>query len=68
MELKPCPFCGGVAGFEWRGEHSMNDKHKVVTVAERYKIRCRNCCSGTYWAFYEEDAVNAWNRRANADG
>ena len=64
MGLEPCPFCGGVAGIERRQEQSMTAEHKVVTAAERYKVRCRNCVCGTFWAFYEEDAVNAWNRRS----
>jgi hypothetical protein len=65
MELKPCPFCGDGAGYNSRREWNMDENHKVVTVSERYKIACRSCFCGTPWLFYEEDAVEMWNRREN---
>ena len=58
--LKPCPFCGGEA-------------HELVGKADdggrKYKIGCYDpdCAGSAFEAtvfFYEEDAVAAWNRRA----
>lgn len=67
-ELKPCPFCGDKdIGMEKRSEEEYvlrDGAFKRSTVSERYQIKCRNCPCGTYFAFYVEDAIDAWNRRA----
>lgn len=66
-ELKPCPFCGSTdIGMNKRIEENLvmrNGKFKVQTCSDRYQIKCRNCPCGTYYAFYLEDAVEAWNKR-----
>lgn len=52
-KLKPCPFCGGF------GVISKNifDTH--------YCVKCCSCgCSTEYFA-YQDDAVEAWNRRSD---
>ena len=60
-ELKPCPFCGGVAEvmyIEW---------------CAMYAARCANeygsckILSETVYFVVEREAIEAWNRRANAD-
>ncbi len=54
--LKPCPFCGGVATL-WSG------------CGECY-VRCDNCRSTTAYidlkAGTEDEAIAAWNRRVDA--
>lgn len=51
-ELKPCPFCGGVAELD-----SMR--------LDYFRIRCANCDAQTSFRHQtERTAVNAWNRRA----
>ena len=66
-ELKPCPFCGGRdIGLNIRKEehHVMrNGAFKISTLSERFQIICRNCPCGTYYSFYAEDAIEAWNKR-----
>lgn len=53
-ELKPCPFCGGEVKicFDFR--------------YEVYEVNCCRC-NGTYthWHGVVDEAIEAWNRRAN---
>ena len=50
-ELKPCPFCGydGVA---------------LIWDLDLCRIRCKNCGTRGPWEFSEDQAEEAWNRRA----
>lgn len=70
MKLKSCPFCGSNdIGLNKKKEENMvlkNGTFKIQTVSERFQIKCRNCPCGTYFAFYVEDAIEAWNRRSAA--
>ena len=50
-ELKPCPFCGGVATIETRGTTGV------------YWIRCFECEALTCCTD-KEHAIEAWNTRA----
>ena len=57
-ELKPCPFCGGKAALE---DYGLNGNFKIVKCAEcgaRTKLFLKGLTLG-------EDAIEAWNRRAN---
>ncbi len=58
-DLKPCPFCGGVA--EAKSYHANYDD-KIS------KIVCTEC--GVETALYEflSRAIEAWNRRAGDEG
>lgn len=58
IELKPCPFCGGVAMLYTRKKFK-----------NPFRIRCSNIdcgCRTANWNAVEE-AVKAWNRRASND-
>ena len=55
-ELKPCPFCGS--------------KAEVYEECEMVKIRCSSyMCQASVngWHDEVEDAIEAWNRRADDD-
>src|SRR6185295_7424636 len=56
--LKPCPFCGGeVTWLDWHG----------VTIRHKSDLAGMKCVEvGDRWA-RKEDAIEAWNRRAQAE-
>ena len=66
-ELKPCPFCGGEAEL-W----SHHYKEEDITL---WQVRCKKRCydvkihcyaSDSFVSFAtKEEAIEAWNRRAN---
>lgn len=49
-KLKPCPFCGGEARFANTDENW---------------IACVDCGAETTFFDTKEEAIEAWNRRAN---
>ena len=51
-ELKPCPFCGGVA--------------EISLLFGRYGVACSSCQGAIIPCPYQskEEAIEAWNRRA----
>lgn len=51
--LKPCPFCGEKA------------KHVYFKFTDTHSVLCRNCGAESYEFGTEEEAIEAWNRRAN---
>lgn len=52
-ELKPCPFCGGEAGFQYGYFNS-----------DVY-VRCNECRACSEVRVSEKAAIAAWNRRAD---
>lgn len=52
-ELRPCPFCGGNAEFDY-----VEIRLKWFT-----KVKCKTCKGQTNIYKDEESAVEAWNRR-----
>lgn len=64
--LKPCPFCGGSA--------ELKDARKCLVVSRAsyitpYSVSCgnRKCKVAPYTRYFdnEQEAITAWNRRAN---
>lgn len=53
QNLKPCPFCGGVGTL-----HSIDMCNTVYAV-------CMMCGNRTMDYKHSENAIEAWNRRAN---
>lgn len=51
-DLKPCPFCGGVA---------MISKDMIGD----YRVECYHCFAHTFYEDSEEKAIEEWNRRAD---
>lgn len=69
-ELKPCPFCGGTAQvYTYVEEQAIYDKHTLgfLDTEERtvYGAGCPECGCIVAEKYSEEQAVEAWNRRAN---
>ena len=55
VELKRCPFCGGLAGVI----KNIYDTH--------YMIHCNDCDAKTKPFMQEKEAVKAWNRRIESE-
>lgn len=56
MQLKPCPFCGGVA--EMHSARSWGREGRIWTVS------CRDCSAQFEdWCGFEEKAAEKWNTR-----
>lgn len=56
-EIKQCPFCGGEAVLLQSGKHF----NKVW-----FRVVCKNdCCEQMYQYDNTDEAIEAWNRRAN---
>ena len=53
-ELKPCPFCGGKAEIEMDDSWYWN-----------YHVLCQECKIGTDCYETADEAIEAWNRRAD---
>lgn len=53
-ELKPCPFCLGVAGI-------------VPSEYRKHVVRCQNCGAESATRKTEAEAVEEWNTRAESD-
>ena len=56
IELLPCPFCGGEAILTSR---------ETNYFATRYFVMCEQCHAESKNCQHKEDAVYAWNKRAD---
>ncbi len=54
IELKPCPFCGGEAIL-------------AETTGDEVLVECCNCYAHTGIYAYEQEAIEAWNSRAQPE-
>ena len=69
-ELKPCPFCGGKANvYEYEAEQAIYDKDTLgfldIERSARYGCGCPVCGCIIADKTSKEQAINAWNRRAD---
>lgn len=69
-DLKPCPFCGGVAHLDFA--HGSNqvyaDKNGFsASTPMLYMAFCENCFSRTVQCEDTEIAIELWNRRADGE-
>ena len=60
QDLKPCPFCGGMAG-----EYSARVD---IIGGVLYAVRCYSCGSQSRYRESKIYARRAWNRRTKAKG
>ena len=69
-ELKPCPFCGGEAKLadnefgEPVFDNNLAQVDFMYSAPDAFWVECKDCfaMSGSYNT--EEEAIEAWNRRA----
>lgn len=59
-KLKPCPFCGG-------------EVNRTVLYGNINFFKCKSCMAvisfdGDYYNKHPNEAIEAWNRRAENDG
>lgn len=61
IELKPCPFCGGMAylGVDYENSEITTMFHDFV-----YYIKCRACGALIYGIHDRKEISDRWNRRA----
>ena len=52
-KLKPCPFCGSEA--------------RLMRNQTAFYILCCECSAQSLWDIHKEQAIEAWNRRADDD-
>lgn len=61
-ELKPCPFCGAKAEVHDCGE--FDNESLNVTYSGKSGVHCTECSIATLPYDNEQEAIEAWNRRA----
>lgn len=49
-ELLSCPFCG--------------EKARIDRYEHFYRVLCMDCPASTEWLYSEQEAIDAWNTRA----
>ena len=67
-ELKPCPFCGGVAHLDFASAGNMtyiNNDGFAASTPMLYITFCENCFMRTIPCESTEVAIALWNRRAD---
>lgn len=65
-ELKPCPFCGGKARMKCGNYNLLGAYGTAETARKWFGVYCRSC-NTSQWPrefFSKEEAIEAWNRRA----
>lgn len=65
-DIKSCPFCKGKASLNpSHNENFYIDKDLKISGGDiRYYVRCNNCLVSTFEYEKPNDAIIAWNRRA----
>ena len=65
IELKPCPFCGGEAKLITSITVGAHAKPIARVYCTDCKISLSWFCDNNNDGMFIEEAVNAWNKRAN---
>ena len=64
MTIKHCPFCGSNDVHMYAGYDDYRDLFKEEYIDRNIHVVCKNCGAWTDYFDTEDDAANAWNRRA----
>ena len=64
-DLKPCPFCGGKAQEKFVKRPGLFPTLKFPYTTHTVYIRCEVCLASSGVRFVREEAIEAWNRRAD---
>ena len=65
IELKPCPFCGGQAEERYLKRKMLFARFVFPYSTHFVYIRCAGCAATSEVKWTREEAIEAWNRRAN---
>lgn len=65
-KLKPCPFCGGEAGYTTMPEKLPRIYIHPIATGEWITVGCEDCGAVTRSSMLREEAEYYWNRRAAA--
>jgi len=65
IALKRCPFCGGKAELTNENSLAFVNEKGISDWLVPYIVGCDDCGARTFKYMRIEDAINAWNRRAN---
>ena len=60
-ELKPCPFCGGMAEILITSKNRIEEQKR----GRAPPVRCKICRASSVAEFNENKAVERWNRRVS---
>ena len=69
-ELKPCPFCGGENCETYKVDETVFSQNKYLTLREDmmklilWGTGCYDCSAQIYGFDTEQEAIEAWNTRA----
>lgn len=60
-ELKPCPFCGGMAEILITSKNRIEEQRR----GRAHLVRCKICRASSVAEFDRDKAIVKWNRREN---
>ena len=66
-ELKPCPFCGGEAEILGGPENWTPTFYDPDSGGGPIAVSCKTCACGLHFFDDYEEAITAWNRRAQPE-
>ena len=64
-ELKPCPFCGGIADVRYIKRKMRYRLFNFMDITHYAYVKCKICGATTAVKETRENAIEAWNRRAD---
>ena len=68
MDIKPCPFCGGMAHLDFAhgsNQSYLGDNGFAKSTPFLYMVFCEDCYTRTIACENSKIAIQIWNRRIN---